>query len=203
VSEIKIRNLTVNSDVYTSNVYLVTGTNNAIPDVNTLIDVGRDPRILEMLPNESTGIGKRAVEQVIITHNHYDHTGMLRAIVDRYHPRVCAFSHHLHEVDIFLRDNEEILVGDRNFEVIHIPGHSSDSICLFCKEDGALFAGDTPVIVRFAGDTYSEAFVDALERICHKNVRTIYFGHGSPKTEGCEKALSDSLLRVRESPIIP
>jgi glyoxylase-like metal-dependent hydrolase (beta-lactamase superfamily II) len=189
--------------MYTSNVYLVTGTNNTISDVNTLIDVGRDPKVLDLLPNESTGVGKRAVEQVIITHNHYDHTSMLTAIVERYHPRVCAFSPNLAGVDIILRDEDEFIAGDRMFEVIHIPGHSSDSICLFCKEDGALFAGDTPVVIRFAGDTYSMAFLQALERICRKNVRTIYFGHGSPKTEGCNQALAESLLRVRESTITP
>jgi len=189
--------------VYTSNVYLVTGTNNTLPDVNTLIDVGRDPRILDLLPNESTGVGKRAVEQVIITHNHYDHTGMLKAIVEQYHPRVYAFSSHLANVDILLKDKDEIIAGDRNFEVIHTPGHSSDSICLFCKKDGVLFVGDTPVIIRFAGDTYTTAFHQALERICQKNVTTIYFGHGTPRTEGCNEALAESLLRVRQSTIIP
>jgi glyoxylase-like metal-dependent hydrolase (beta-lactamase superfamily II) len=189
--------------VYTSNVYLVTGTYNALSDVNTLIDVGRDPKILEILPNESTGIGKRAVEQVIITHNHYDHTGMLKAIVECYHPRVYAFSPHLANVDILLRDEDEFIAGDRKFEVIHIPGHSSDSVCLFCKGDGALFAGDTPVVIRFPGDTYSADFLQALERICRKNVSFIYFGHGPPKTEGCNHALAESLHHVRESTIIP
>lgn len=189
--------------MYTSNVYLVTGTNNAISDVNTLMDVGRDPKILESLPNESTGIGKRAVEQVIITHNHYDHTGMIKPLIERYHPRVCAFSPNLAGVDILLKDEDEFIAGDRNFEVIHIPGHSSDSICLYCQEDGVLFSGDTPVIIRFAGETYAASFLEALERICRKNVRTIYFGHGSPKTEGCNQALAESLLHVRESTIIP
>lgn len=181
----------------------MTGTNNTLSDVNTLIDVGRDPKILAILPDESTGVGKRAVEQVIITHNHYDHTGMLTAIIERYHPRVCAFSPHVQGIDVVLRDKDEITVGDRIFEIIHIPGHSSDSICLYCKQDGALFAGDTPVIIRFAGDTYSTGFLQALERISRKNVRTIYFGHGSPKTESCNEALGESLQHVNESTIIP
>ena len=189
--------------MYTSNVYLVTGTNNTLSDVNTLIDVGRDPMVLEVLPNEYTGVGKRAVEQVIITHNHYDHTSMLKPIVERYHPRVCAFSHHLAGVDILLKDEDEFIAGDRNFEVIHIPGHSSDSICLYCKEEGVLFVGDTPVIIRFAGETHTAAFLQAFERICRKNVTTIYFGHGSPKTERCNQALAESLLHARESTIIP
>ena len=43
----KVFNLTENSEVYTSNVYLVTGDFNALSDVNTLIDVGRDEKITE------------------------------------------------------------------------------------------------------------------------------------------------------------
>ncbi|MDF1531817.1 MAG: hypothetical protein P1P72_05815 [ANME-2 cluster archaeon] len=41
-----IQNLTRDSKKYTSNVYLIRGTNNAIQDVNTLIDVGRDPDVI-------------------------------------------------------------------------------------------------------------------------------------------------------------
>ena len=71
----KIINLTENSTVYTSNVYLVLGSWNSLSDVNTLFDVGRDPNILEILNNTSTGFGKKRVEQVVLTHSHYDHTG--------------------------------------------------------------------------------------------------------------------------------
>ena len=41
----KIVNLTQGSAVYTSNAYLLTGTWNAIPDVNTLVDTGRDKKL--------------------------------------------------------------------------------------------------------------------------------------------------------------
>ena len=54
----KILNLTEKSNVYTSNVYFVLGTWNALPDVNTLVDVGRDPAVIEAIKNASTGVGK-------------------------------------------------------------------------------------------------------------------------------------------------
>ncbi|KPQ41224.1 MAG: hypothetical protein MPEBLZ_04229, partial [Candidatus Methanoperedens nitroreducens] len=60
----KIQNLSGGSTIYTSNVYLITGTWNAFNDVNTLIDVGRDPAIIEIINNASTGVGKKRIDQV-------------------------------------------------------------------------------------------------------------------------------------------
>ncbi|MEA1943993.1 MAG: MBL fold metallo-hydrolase, partial [Euryarchaeota archaeon] len=68
----KVLNLTSDSKMYTSNVYLITGTWNAIDDLNTLVDVGRDPSVIEKINNASTGVGKKRVEQVVLTHSHYD-----------------------------------------------------------------------------------------------------------------------------------
>ncbi|MCD6455862.1 MAG: hypothetical protein J7K81_03615 [Methanophagales archaeon] len=63
----KIINLTAHSRIYTCNVYLVLGDHNALADVNTLIDAGRDPEAISNLKEASTGVGKKRVEQVIIS----------------------------------------------------------------------------------------------------------------------------------------
>lgn len=42
-----------------------------------------------------------------------------------------------------LKEGEMIDLGNRKLEVIHTPGHSSDSIMLFDREQGILFTGDT------------------------------------------------------------
>ncbi|NCB41007.1 MAG: MBL fold metallo-hydrolase [Clostridia bacterium] len=42
-----------------------------------------------------------------------------------------------------LKDGEVIALGNRNLEVIHTPGHCSDSIMLFDRKNGILFTGDT------------------------------------------------------------
>jgi glyoxylase-like metal-dependent hydrolase (beta-lactamase superfamily II) len=194
---VKIYNLTEHSKVYTSNVYLVTGTWNTLDDVNTLVDVGRDLSILEMIFEISTGVGKKQVEKVVLTHNHYDHTSMLGNVKTVFNPRVYAWSKSLEGVDRILKDGETIRMGDRYFEVIHTPGHSSDSICLFCAEDGVLFVGDTPVIIRSTDSTYETDFIKAIERLCRREIKTIYFGHGEPMTEGCSIALRRSLDNIR------
>jgi hydroxyacylglutathione hydrolase len=185
--------------VYTSNVYLVLGDWSAIGDVNTLIDVGRDPAILESLANAPTGVGKRAVEQVLLTHGHYDHTELLSAIRQRYRPTVCAFGGVARGADLELRDGDRLQAGDRTFEVLHTPGHSSDSICLYCPDEAALFAGDTNLLVHSSDDTYEESFAAALEKICARNVQAIYFGHGAPLLESCNLRLWQSLELVKKS----
>lgn len=195
----KIINLTANTKIYTSNVYLLTGDWNRLEDINTLVDVGRDRSILEGIYCASTGVGKKRVEQVIITHNHYDHASLLLDIKHLFHPRVYAYSRFLDGVDNHVQGGEILRVADRICEIIYTPGHSNDSICLYFKEDGILFAGDTPVIIRSPGGSYEEDFVHALESICQRDIQTIYFGHGNPLYHDCNKALQDSLTNVRKS----
>ncbi|MDO9538415.1 MAG: MBL fold metallo-hydrolase [Methanocalculus sp.] len=195
----KIQNLTEKSSIYTSNVYLITGTWNTLDDQNTLIDVGRDPSIIGMIRTASSGVGKHKLDQVILTHSHYDHASLLPEIREAFQPVVYAFSDYLKGVDRVLRGGEHLIAGDRSFEVIHTPGHSQDSICLYCEEDGALFAGDTPLVIRTPGGTYEEGFIDALKEICQKDVRTIYFGHGLPFIHDCNQMLRTSLRNVQGS----
>jgi len=194
---IKIVNLTCDSKIYTSNVYLITGTWNAISDVNTLIDVGRDPAVIEKINNASTGVGKHRIEQVIITHSHYDHTSLLSQIKKIFNPIVCAFSSSLEGVDIILQHKDNIKIGDRMFEVIHSPGHSSDSVCLYCEENGILFSGDTPIMIQSPVGSYEEDFVQALRTISRKHVRTVYCGHGPPLLNKCNDIILRSMKNVK------
>jgi len=193
----KIRNLFRKGEEYSSNVYLVTGTWNTISDVNTLVDVGREPAIIPELLAASTGVGKKRVEQVILTHSHYDHVSLLPLIREMFGPRVYAASASFPDVDVILHGGEHMKLGDCEFEVIASPGHSNDSVCLYCAEEGVLFAGDTPLVIRTAGGTYEPEFVAALETICSKDVRSIYFGHGPPLQERCNEVLKESLENTR------
>jgi len=184
--------------IYTSQVYLVLGEASRLEDVNTLVDVGQDPAILESLRRAPTGVGKWPVEQVVLTHNHSDHCALLPRIREAFHPKVLAFSPHVEGVDRLLRDGDTIKMGDAYFEVIHTPGHSSDSICLYNRVEGVLFAGDSPLAISSPDSTYEAGFLAALEKLCARDVRKIYFGHGSPLTEGCHERLRES-RRMAES----
>ena len=195
----KIFNLTSKSKIFTSNVYLVTGTWNAMENINTLIDTGRDPSIIDEINAASTGLGKRRVEQVVLTHSHYDHASLLPRIHEMSKPFVCAFSRSLSGVDYLLKDGETLKAGDRIFEVIHTPGHSNDSICLYCEKEGVLFVGDTPVSSAYAAGSYEQKFLQALEKLCRRDIRSIYFGHGPPMHADCNKRIRASLKAVRKA----
>ena len=42
-----------------------------------------------------------------------------------------------------LQEGDELLLGHLTFEVLHTPGHSPGGICLYCRQKGTLFSGDT------------------------------------------------------------
>ena len=192
----KILNLTEDSGIYTSNAYLVTGSWNTLEDVNTLIDVGRDPAIIEKINNASTGVGKHKVDQVLLTHGHYDHAGMVEEIKREFNARIFAYSPSIPEVDKVLKDGEMIKAGDDFFEVIYTPGHSNDSICLYNAKEKLLFAGDSPLIINTVDCNYEEGFIRVLERLVAMKIDVIYFGHGKPYMGNCNKMLRRSLENV-------
>jgi glyoxylase-like metal-dependent hydrolase (beta-lactamase superfamily II) len=188
----RILTLESSANVYTCNVYLVLGSFSQLDDINTLVDVGQDPAILASIDRAPTGIGKWPVEQVVLTHDHSDHSALLPQVCEAFHPKVCAFSPNVQGVTRVLRDGDAIRMGDRDFEVIHMPGHSSDSICLYNQEEGVLFVGDSPVLSASATGTYEPEFLAALEKLCNLDVRQIYFGHGAPVMERCNERLRES-----------
>ncbi|HMK65670.1 MAG TPA: MBL fold metallo-hydrolase [Thermodesulfobacteriota bacterium] len=196
----KIKLLNHNDRVYSSNAYLVMGTWRKLEDVNTLIDVGNDPSILVELEKSYTGVGKKKVDQVILTHNHFDHTGNLNEIKKRYGAMVYAFNGDP-LVDERLKDGRMLHVGDQDFEVIHTPGHSSDSICLYCRQAEVLFSGDTPLKIMTVGGGYSQEYIEALTRISSKQIRTIYPGHDQPMTHKLKEMLQLTLENVKTSTV--
>jgi glyoxylase-like metal-dependent hydrolase (beta-lactamase superfamily II) len=45
--------------------------------------------------------------------------------------------------DVLLEDGQTITVGNATFRVVHTPGHSPGSICLYCEEENVMITGDT------------------------------------------------------------
>ncbi len=195
----KIIQIKGSDHVYTSNVFLILGDWKRIEDINTLVDVGSDPGIVHTIDQLNTGIGKNSVEQVIITHNHSDHTSILPLIRKTFNPKIYAFSQFLEGVDQVLKNGDKLRVGDRTCEIIHTPGHSSDSISLYIEEDEVLLVGDAPLVIRSVGGAYEDDFVQALKGLCQRKIRKIYFGHGDPVLQDAHTLLVESLRNVRKS----
>jgi glyoxylase-like metal-dependent hydrolase (beta-lactamase superfamily II) len=193
----RVCHLSRNTRLYSSNVYLVLGDWSRLADVNTLVDAGADPQVISFVEEAPTGVGKRKVDRVILTHRHYDHSLMLPEIRARFGARVAGWGPADDLVDEPLTDGQLLRLGDDEFEVVHTPAHTDDSICLYSAANRVLFAGDTPLLIQAADQGYHDAFIDALARLADRPVSTIYFGHGNPLTEDCNARLYESLANVR------
>lgn len=197
----KVTLLKKNPNVYSCNVYFVRGDWNAIDDVNTLIDVGTDGFILEEIKTISTGVGKRRVEQVILTHEHFDHAGGLKKVIAEYNPRVIAFSM-IDGVTEKAKDGKWIRIGDRDAQILHTPGHSHDSICVYVPEDGVLFSGDTQLCIKTPGGTYTKEYLEVLLRLERLKINTVYSGHDDPIFSGVKEMIAQSIENILRSQII-
>jgi glyoxylase-like metal-dependent hydrolase (beta-lactamase superfamily II) len=175
----RIRNLTEDSQIYTSNVFLVLGEWNTTEDLTTLIDVGFDINIINKIKSMNMGLGKKKIDQVILTHSHSDHAAILPAIKEAFNPVVYAFNSYLNGINKILLDESVIRIGEQYFEVFHITAHSYDSICLYSEEAGILFAGDTNFPLDFENPLLKEENAYPLSRLAGKRIKTVYNGHGS------------------------
>lgn len=184
--------------IYTCRSYLLLGDWNLLGDVNTLIDPGTDGSVIEQIETLSTGCGKIPVEQVILTHNHFDHAGGVEAIKQRYGARVYAWTEGKH-VDELLHDGQIITAGDDQLQVLHTPGHSSDSICLYNHTHRVLFSGDTQLRVRSSEGGYPAEYIEALRRLSTFKINTVYSGHDEPIVQNAEGIIRETLQNVRKS----
>lgn len=194
----KIIPLRRNEAIYSCYSYLILGDWNRLDDVNTLVDPGADDSILRELAELSTGLGKVAVEQVVLTHNHFDHAAAIPALKDRYNPRVLAFADGP-GVDELLRDEQWIKAGDDYLEVFHTPGHSSDSICLYALAAKALFSGDTQLGLRAQNGMFCQEYLAGLKKVAGRKIEAIFTGHDGPITKGCMEMIVQTLHVVRNS----
>ena len=185
----------INKQNYSSNAYLIRSNFNNLESKNVLIDTGGDDTLVQKIKTINTGVGKKPVDIIILTHNHFDHTGGVKSLKAAFNPLVYAFSPSA-LVDRTVKNGDIVFAGDTGLQVIHTPGHSHDSICLWGWEDKILFSGDTPVAVVSKNGSYSEEFVDSLKTLNNLNVSTIYPGHGEPIYDG-SSIIRESFETVR------
>jgi glyoxylase-like metal-dependent hydrolase (beta-lactamase superfamily II) len=127
-------------DEGTSNAWIIGDDEEVI-----VIDPGRDAdAVLDV-------VGEREVLAVICTHGHTAHVAAALEVAERdeaqvaLHPRDKLLWHDAHPDDpaeIDMEDGGIFEVGDVRLEVIHSPGHTPGSVCLYCEELEAVFSGD-------------------------------------------------------------
>ncbi|TMH32388.1 MAG: MBL fold metallo-hydrolase, partial [Betaproteobacteria bacterium] len=82
---------------------------------------------------------------VIDTHTHADHFSATRELARQLDvPTVMHRASPAPRVDMRVDDGEMIVVGKLRLQVLHTPGHTSDSMCLVAED--RVFSGDTLLI---------------------------------------------------------
>jgi len=121
------------------NVWIVGGDDEII-----VIDPGTDPAgVLDV-------VGDREILAVICTHGHADHVAAAVELAERdeapvaLHPKdrnLWREAHPDRDPDIEMEDGGVFEVADVQLEVIHAPGHTNGSVCLYCEGLGVVFTG--------------------------------------------------------------
>ncbi len=164
--------------------YWVLGENNAPGDRNTLIDTGSQDAgnlayFLDTMGSQPKGIGKKAVERIILTHAHYDHTGGVGGLEAQFDPEVFAWlpAGRRHRPVV---DGMTLRVGDEDAVLLHTPGHSEDSLCVHVPAARVLFSGDTLYRITDHLGAYPRTYLESLSRLAALDIQVIYPGHGQP-----------------------
>ena len=123
-------------------------------DINAWI-VGDDEEVIVIDPGPDAAglldaVGDREVLAVICTHGHADHVAAALEVAERdeapvaLHPKDRSLWREAHpgeDADIEMEDGGVFEVADVGLEVIHAPGHTPGSVCLYCEDLGAVFTG--------------------------------------------------------------
>lgn len=107
---------------------------------------------------------------------------------------------------MLLEEGDVIDLGDRVFEVLHLPGHSPGSIALWEKASGTLFSGDVLYDGPLIDDFYHsvvDAYVDSMQRLRSLPVRVVHAGHFGSFGRGRMLELVDDYVRGRRAPGCP
>lgn len=101
------------------------------------------------------------------------------------------------EPTMLLDDGSEVDLGDRRFVVLHTPGHTAGSACLFEEATGTLFSGDAMYVdARLEWEDPTLA-VSSLRRLRDlEGVRVVHAGHersfdGAELRGACEAAIRE------------
>lgn len=79
-----------------------------------------------------------------------------------------------------LRDGDVVDLGDRHFEVVHLPGHSPGSIALWEEATGILFSGDVVYDGELLDNAYHSdvgAYLASMEQLRGIPARVVHAGH--------------------------
>lgn len=202
---------------YDSNIYVITGKK------ATVIDCGTGLHSKHVHDKISEIVDLSEIKQIILTHEHYDHCGGVRELFESTNGKAKIFAHEKASdkiqngesdfaamlggvmpkmpVDIKLKDNDEIKIGDEDFKVLNTPGHTPGCICLYNAKHKVLISGDTIFAYGsfgrydFPGGNVYE-LKESIKKLNKLDVSKIYPGHESIVENNGKEHLKKSLENI-------
>lgn len=147
------------------------------------------------------------VEQIFLTHHHEDHTGNSLALSKHFDSPLYASSQCAEimkdppsisfaqwqqwgksdKTNTIIPKDDFIKTTSFHFEIIPIPGHARDMVCLFEKNEGWLFSADLWVyhyIKYFMRPESMAQQIDSLKRIIKLDFDILFCSHNPQLTNG-------------------
>ena len=130
----------------------------------------------------------KKLDFILNTHHHFDHIGGNTKLKTKYGSKILGFEKdkkRIPEIDILLKDGQELKIGNLDFRTIFIPGHTLGHVAFYFEKEKVIFTGDTLFSLgcgRVFEGTYKQMF-DSLNKIKSLPGDTeIYCGHEYTKS---------------------
>jgi hydroxyacylglutathione hydrolase len=105
-----------------------------------------DPGDASVVVDAIERIGK-PLGGILLTHHHFDHTGGVGELVNRYQPKVFGPANPaINDVNTRLKQGDSVDVMGVQFDILEVPGHTLDHIAYYApnyQPEPLLFCGDT------------------------------------------------------------
>ena len=148
-----------------------------------------DPSEFEPVDLEITKTYKR-LDFILNTHHHHDHVGGNIDLKKKYNSKIVCSSYdekRIPGVDIKKSDGDQFSLGETDFKIIHIPGHTLGHIAFYSQKTNLVFTGDTLFSLgcgRIFEGTFEQMF-ESLEKIKNLPKNTMmYCGHEYTEKNG-------------------
>ena len=125
---------------------------------------------------------------ILNTHHHADHVDGNLKLKEKYNAKVLGFGldkDRIPGIDILLKENQKQKIGNLEFNVIFVPGHTKGHIAFYFEEEKIVFTGDTLFSLgcgRVFEGTHKEMF-NSLIKLKKLPLETkVYCGHEYTKS---------------------
>ena len=132
----------------------------------------------------------KKLDFILNTHHHHDHVGGNIDLKKKYNSKIICSSYdekRIPGVDVKKSDGDQFSLGETDFKIIHIPGHTLGHIAFYSQKGNVIFTGDTLFSLgcgRIFEGTFKQMF-ESLEKIKNLSKNTMmYCGHEYTKKNG-------------------